>query len=199
MRSAHAKPLNGGHMVPLVSLLIPILLSAVIVFIVSSVIHMASPWHKNDYARVPDEDRLREALIPLAIPPGEYLVPRARERAEMTSTAYIGRVNQGPNLLLTVLPNGPMPISRNLIQWFLYLLVVSIFSAYVAGRALAPGTDYLEVFRFVGTSAFLAFAVALWQMSIWYRRSWKLTFAATLDGLIYALLFGGTFGWLWPR
>jgi len=38
----------------------------------------------------------------------------------------------------------------------------------------------------------------LWQMSIWYRRSWSTTLKATLDGVIYGLLTGGAFGWLWP-
>jgi hypothetical protein len=47
---------------------LPILLASVAVFIVSSVIHMAPLWHKNDYPRVPDEDKVRSALRPLAIP-----------------------------------------------------------------------------------------------------------------------------------
>jgi hypothetical protein len=33
---------------------LPILLSSVIVFLVSSIIHMASRWHKGDYPRVPN-------------------------------------------------------------------------------------------------------------------------------------------------
>ena len=55
------------------------------------------------------------------------------------------------------------------------------------------------MFRFVGVTAFLAYAAALWPMSIWYRRSWLTTFKGTVDGLVYALLTAGTFGWLWPR
>lgn len=186
-------------MVPLASLWAPILLSAVIVFVVSSVLHMAAPWHRNDYSRLPDEERFRAVVGPLAIPPGEYVVPRAYGRAEMTSPAFLARVNDGPNVMLTVMPNGPWSLARNLVQWFVYLLLVALFAAYVAGRALAPGTEYLEVFRFAGTAAFLALTVALWQMSIWYRRSWRLTIIATVDGVIYALLLGGVFGWLWPR
>jgi len=186
-------------MVPLAALLLPILLSAVIVFVVSAIINMAPLWHKNDYPRVPDEDGLRAALRPLSIPPGDYMVPRAQGRDEMQSPPFLARMNEGPNLMLTVLPNGPWSMGRSLVQWFVYLLVVSIFAAYVAGRALPPGTDYRVVYRFVGTTAFLSYAVALWQMSIWYRRAWSATIKATVDGLIYALLVGGTFGWLWPR
>ena len=185
-------------MVTLASLWLPILVSAVIVFCASSILHMVLPWHKNDYARLPDEEKARAALRPLAIPPGDYIVPRPQGRADLKSPEFQARVNEGPNLVVTVLPNGPWSMGRNLGLWFVYLVVVSIYSAYVAGRALPPGTDYLMVFRFVGATAFAAFALALWQMSIWYRRSWGTTIRSTIDGLIYATLVAGTFGWLWP-
>jgi hypothetical protein len=185
-------------MVPLTALWLPILLSAVIVFLASSLIHMASPWHKNDYPKVPNEEGLRAALRPLAIPPGDYMVPRPESREELRDPKFIEKVNQGPNLVLTVLPNGPWSMGRNLGLWFLYVLIVSVFAAYVAGRALPPGAAYLHVFRFVGATAFLGYVAALWQMSIWYRRAWSTTVKATVDGLIYALLTAGTFGWLWP-
>ena len=102
-------------------------------------------------------------------------------------------------MIITVLPNGPMSMTRNLLLWFAYCFGVGIFAAYIAGRALSPGTDYLDVFRFAGATAFIGYAVALWQMSIWYRRAWTTTIKATVDGLIYACLTAGTFGWLWPR
>jgi hypothetical protein len=186
-------------MVGITALVLPILLSAVIVFVASSIIHMASPWHKSDYPKVPNEDALRAALRPLAIPPGDYMVPRPSGREEMQSPQFAAKVQEGPNLVLTVLPNGPWSMARNLGMWFVYLVVVGVFAAYVAGRALPAGSVYLQVFRFVGTTAFLGYAAALWQMSIWYRRSWAITVKSTIDGLIYALLTAGTFGWLWPR
>ena len=186
-------------MTGLTMLWLPILLSAVIVFVVSSIIHMASPWHKNDYPRMPNEDRVRDALRPLAIPPGDYMIPRPTSREEMRSPEFAEKVKQGPNLIVTVLPSGPWSMKRNLTQWFFYAVVVSIFAAYIAGRALPPGSPYLAVFRFAGATAFIGYSVALWQMSIWYRRSWAITTKATVDGLIYGLLTAGTFGWLWPR
>ena len=186
-------------MVPLTSLWLPILLSAVIVFVASSIIHMMSPWHKTDYERLPEEEKVRAALRPFAIPPGDYMVPRPRTRDEMRTPEFMARVNEGPNLVVTVLPNGPWTMGRNLGLWFAYLAVVALFAAYMAGRALPAGTHYLVVFRFVGTAAFLGFALALWQMSIWYRRAWSTTVKATVDGLIYAALVAGTFGWLWPK
>jgi hypothetical protein len=76
--------------------------------------------------------------------------------------------------------------------------VVSLFAAYIAGRAAGPGTEYLVVFRFAGTTAFVAYGLALWQNSIWYKRSWTTTLKSNLDALIYGMLTGGMFGWLWP-
>jgi hypothetical protein len=186
-------------MTTLYSLWLPILLSSVIVFLASSVIHMASPWHKSDYPRVPNEDKVMDALRPLAIPPGDYMVPRLSSAQHMRSPEFLEKMNKGPVMVLTVLPNGPTPMAKNLVLWFLYSAVVGVFAAYVAGRALPVGARYLSVFRFAGVSAFLGHSVALWQMSIWYRRAWSTTIKATVDGLIYALLTAGTFGWLWPR
>jgi hypothetical protein len=181
------------------ALWLPILLSSAIVFVVSSLIHMASPWHKGDYPKVPNEDKLRDALRPLAIPPGDYMVPRPSSREEMGSTMFLDKLKQGPNLILTVIPNGPWSMGRNLSMWFLYAVVVGVFAAYVAGRALPAGAPYRHVFRFAGVTAFVGYSLALWQMSIWYRRAWTTTLKATVDGLIYALLTAGTFAWLWPR
>jgi hypothetical protein len=185
-------------MTPLLALWLPILLSAVIVFVVSSIIHMASPWHKSDYPKIPNEDRVRDALRPLAIPPGDYMIPRPSDRTEMASAQFAEKLKQGPNLIMTVLPTGLWTMGRNLIMWFVYAVVVGAFAACVASQALPPGTEYMRVFRLVGVTAFIGYALALWQMSIWYRRAWSTTIKATVDGLIYALLTAGTFGWLWP-
>jgi hypothetical protein len=160
---------------------------------------MASPWHKNDYGRVPNEDQLRNAVRQMAIPPGDYMVPRPTSREEMRTPEFAEKVKQGPNMIITVMPAGPISMKKNLIQWFLFTLAVTVFAAYVAGRALPAGSPYLAVFRFVGATAFIGYSVALWQTSIWYARSWSLTVKSTVDGLIYALLTAGVFGWLWPR
>jgi len=178
---------------------LPIVLSAVIVFVASSIIHMVSPWHKSDYPKLANEEALRAALRPLAIPPGDYMIPRPASRQDLGSPEFQNKMKEGPILMLTVVPNGPLGMGKSLGLWFLYSLVVGVFSAYVAGRALPVGSVYLHVFRFAGTAAFLCYSVALWQMSIWYHRGWGITIKATLDGLVYALLTAGTFGWLWPH
>ncbi len=186
-------------MVSLTALWIPILLSAVTVFIVSSIIHMATPWHSNDYPRIPNEDAVRAALRPLNIPPGSYMVPRSSNPKEMGSPEFAEKMRSGPVVMMQVFPNEMMSIARNLVLWFVYSIVVSIFAGYITSRAVGAGTNYLIVFRFVGTTAFMGYSLALWQMSIWYRRSLTITIKATIDGLIYACFTAGVFGWLWPR
>ena len=133
---------------------LPILVSSVIVFVASSLIHMALPWHKNDYPKMPNEEKAMEALRPLAIPPGTYMVPRPSSRQDLRSPEFLEKLNKGPVMVLTVLPNGPWSMGRNLILWFLYLIVVGLFSAYVAGRALPAGAPFLHVFRFAGPLRF---------------------------------------------
>lgn len=186
-------------MVPLLSLWLPIILSAALVFIVSSIIHMMLPYHRNDLRRLQNEDEVMRGLRPLGIPPGDYLMPHAGSPAAMKQPEYIEKRNAGPVVLMTVLPKGAPEMGRDLALWFLYSILVSIFAAYVASRAVASGAEYLEVFRFAGTTAFAGYALALPQHSIWYKRNWRATVLSMFDGLVYALLTGGVFGWLWPR
>jgi len=157
------------------------------------------PWHKNDYPKLPDEDKFRDVLKPLNILPGDYIVPRAGGMKEMNSPEFQQKLKDGPVMVLTVSPNEPPSMGRGLIQWFVYSIVVGIFAAYVAGSALPPSAVYLQVFRFAGVTAFIGYSLALWQASIWWRKSWLITIKSTIDGLIYGLVTAGFFGWLWPR
>jgi hypothetical protein len=185
-------------MVPLASLWLPILLSAVIVFVASSLLHMILRYHDSDYGKVPNEDAVMDVLR--QVPPGDYVIPRASTRAEMKEPAFVAKVERGPVAMLTIMSQGMgAAFKKSLALWFVFALVVSTLAAYVAGRARGPGTEYLEVFRFVGTSAFLAYSMAMAQQSIWYGRKWSTTFRSMADGLIYALLTAGVFGWLWPK
>ena len=186
-------------MVPLSALLLPVLLSAVLVFVASSILHMVTPWHKSDYPKVPNEDRAMDAIRGLGIPPGDYMMPRPSSREEMKSPAFAEKFKRGPVMVFTVMPSGSMAMGKPLTLWFIYALVVGIFAAYVAGSALPPGAPFRSVMRFACTTAFVGYALALWQLSIWYHRSWTITIKATVDGLIYALLTGAALGWLWPR
>ena len=185
-------------MVPLTSLWMPILLSAVIVFIASSIIHMVLGYHNTDFDPVPRQDQVMDALRPFNIPPGDYIVPHAATAAERKSPEFTERMNRGPVIGMTVFAPGAWRMGSRLLLWFLFSVLVSLFAGYVAGRTLPPGTVYLQVMRIAGTVAFAGYALAHLPPSIWYDRKWSTTLKNMFDGLVYALLTGGTFGWLWP-
>jgi hypothetical protein len=184
-------------MVPITSLVIPILLSAVIVFLASSILHMVLTYHKSDFNQLPDEDATLEALRQMKIPPGDYFAPFAGSAGAMKSPKFAEKAARGPLVLMTVSPGGSMNMSAQLMQWFLYCVVISFFTAYITGAVLPADAHYLAVFRVAGTVTFMAYAMGLAQFSIWYKRNWGTTLRSMMDGLIYALLTAGTFGWLW--
>jgi len=185
-------------MVPLMSLWMPILLSAVMVFVASSVIHMVLTYHRSDYGKLAAEDAVMEALRKFNIPPGDYMVPCAHSPKAMKDPGFLEKITKGPVIIMTVLKSGPFAMGGQLAQWFLFCIVVSVFSGYIAGRTLPSGTDYIAVFRFSGATAFVGYALALWQNTIWYKKAWTTTLKSTIDGLVYGFLTGGVFGWLWP-
>ena len=184
-------------MVSISALWLPILISAVLVFFTSFLIHMVVGYHAADYGRVSSEDDVMDALRGFAIPPGDYLVPCPGSRGAR-DPEFVAKHKKGPVLLMTVFPAGDLSMGRQLAMWFVYCAVVGLFAAYLTSRALPAGTEYPEVFRFAATIAFVGYGLALWQHSIWYRRKWATTLRSNVDALIYGLLTGGTFGWLWP-
>ena len=186
-------------MVSIMALWLPILLSAIFVFIVSSIVHMVLGYHRSDYKKLPNEEVTLSALRKDPIPPGDYLFPCPASHKEMSSPEMTEKYQKGPVGVMTVLPSGPPAMGKNLVQWFVFLLAVGIAVAYLAGRALESGASYLEVFRFAGTGAFYAHGPGRVIESIWGGRAWSTSFKNLFDGLLYALVTAGTFGWLWPR
>ena len=186
-------------MVPVTSLLIPIALSAVFVFIASSILHMATPWHKNDIEKIPNEEGVMNALRAFNLPPGNYGFPKPDSMKDMGTPEFQEKYKKGPVAFLTVRPSGQMSMNTSLVQWFIFSLVVSLFAGYIAGVALDPGAEYLRVQQVAGCVAFVGHSLAHATESIWYGRRWSVTLRGMLDGLLYGLLTGGTFGWLWPR
>jgi hypothetical protein len=183
-------------MVPLTTIWLPILISAVLVFIASNILWMAFPfWHTRDYGRLTEEKQVLDALSKATT--GQYLVPcldwktiTPEQRDEMHRQPFAYVLVRNPN---------QFSFGKSLTLYFLYALAVTIVVGYLTGRTRAPGAEYLEVFRVAGTAGFLAYAFRSVSDSIWYGKPWKVAFKEMIDGLIYGLLIGGTFGWLWPR
>ena len=186
-------------MVGLSALWMPIVLSAVFAWIASSLVHMVLKWHNNEYKAPPNQDALADAMRPFNLTPGEYMMPRPANMQEMSTPEFIEKRRKGPVALITVLDGGPPSMGKQLGLWFVLMLVISGFTAYIAGRTLGFGTPYLKVFRVVGAVAFASYAFGHWQYFIWWGKGLRSTITNSLDGLIYALVLAGTFGWLWPR
>lgn len=183
-------------MVPVASLWLAILVSAVIVFVASSIIHMVLPYHRSDYKKLPDEESARAALR--GVPAGLYHAPHCTHD-NMKTPEVQQKYKEGPIALISIYPSGPVNMGKFLGLWFVYLLVVAFFTAYVAGHVLAPGAHYLEVYRVVGAVSFMALGLANISNGIWRGWPWGVVSKEVIDGLIYCGLMAGTFGWLWPK
>lgn len=182
--------------VSLMSLWLPITLSAVIVFIASSLIWMVLKYHDSEWKKLPDEEAARAALKGASV--GQYSVPNAPTAADRKSPAVIEKYKEGPVAMLVVFPHGSMAMGKQMLQWTIYCLFISFMVAYVSSVALPGGADYRHVFRIAGSVAVLAYAGAVPMKAIWFGQPWSATVKDALDGLIYGLLTAGVFGWLWP-
>jgi hypothetical protein len=186
-------------MTSMIALWLPILVSAALVLVVRYVIHTATPWYRSGYSKLPREAAFLGAVRPLALPPGDYLVPHASSVAELKAPESGDAVPEGATMILTVRPSGPRAVLKGLVAWFVYSAAVGAFVAYLATHVLPFAASYLVVFRFVAVASFLGYALALWQSPIRYARSLTTTIKSTMDGLVYALVTAGTFAWLWPH
>jgi Flp pilus assembly protein TadB len=186
-------------MVSLGSLWLPILISAVLVFIASSIIHMVLKYHNKDYHKLPNEDAVRAAIRAGNPPPAQYMIPYCSDMKDMEKPEMKQKFIDGPNVVMNLMKPGAPNMGKSLSQWFFFVLVVSFLIAYVAVHCLPLGAEYLRVFQVVGAVGFLAYGAGLVPSSIWMGQPWPVTLKGLLDGLIYGLVTAGTFGWLWPK
>jgi hypothetical protein len=186
-------------MVGLSALWMPIVVSAVFVLIALLLIHGMLGWHKDDMTALPGEAKFMETLRGLNVQPGDYRFPYARSTDEMTTPEFAEKMKQGPVGIISIWPSGEINMGKLLGQWFVYSLFIAVLAAYITGRTRGLGAPYLEVFRASGAVTFCCYVVAHWQNWIWWGKSTRFTVTNSLDGIIYALITGATFGWLWPH
>jgi hypothetical protein len=187
-------------MSPFVALWLPTIVSAVAVFVLSSILHMALPfWHRGDYRALPNEPAVLDALRPLDIPPGEYFAPRPASGEDMRSAAFIEKMKQGPVVMLNVSQAGVPSMGRPLLLWFVYVLIVAALAGHIAYAPYHDNFDEHGIFHTVALASFLGYCVALWQGVIWYRRSAIVALKSTIDGALYALATGWIFCYFWPK
>lgn len=183
----------------ILELWMPILLSAVAVFVASSILHMVIPVHAGDHKGLPGEKDVLDAMRKQNLQPGSYMFPHCKSMKDMGNDEMLQKYQSGPVGFMTIMPTGTPAIGKSLLQWFVFSITVSIFAAYVATFTLQAQENYLRVFRLTGTVAFVAYGWGEITASIWKGQSWVVTSKFLFDGLVYALMTGGVFGALWPH
>ena len=184
--------------ISLLDLWMPIALGTFLAWIASALIHIALKYHNSDYKQLSNEDDVMTAVRNGSPELGVHSFPYCVDMSQMQDEAMQKKFNDGPVGFLTVFPTGMPNMGKAIGQQIGYFLVGCVFIAYCATLALAPGADYLAVFRFVAAVGFLTFGWALIPFSIWYGHLWSTTAKYLFDALIYGLLVGGCFAWLWP-
>jgi len=182
----------------LVDLWAPIAVSAVVVFVISSVVHMVLPVHKGDHGTLPDESSVLDALRAAGVKPGTYMFPGCTSTKDMADPATVARYEKGPVGFMTVRPNGVPGIGPSLLQWFALSLLIGLLAAYVGHHALSKGAPFGEVVRITGTVAIAGYALGAIQDSIWKGVPWGTTAKFVADGVVYGLATALTFAWMWP-
>ncbi|HYV51133.1 MAG TPA: hypothetical protein VE910_04460 [Dongiaceae bacterium] len=186
-------------MVSIPALWLPIVLSAVLVFVVSSIVHMLLPYHRKDFLRLPDEDAVRAVLGRQSLGRGQYFMPFAPDMKAMKDPEMAKKFEEGPVAIVTVLKRGHMNMGPHLIKWFAFLLGMSFTVAYLLSRTLPPQTVFMQVFRVASTISWLGYAGALIWSGIWKGVPWSTVLKDVLDGLIFALVTGAAFAGFWPK
>ncbi len=183
---------------PFGSLWLPVILSAVAVWLISAIVHMALRYHKADYKQLPDEDSVAQALRKAGQSPGLYATPYMTSPTQMKEPAMRKRFEEGPNGLLILRRTGPPGMGAYLIQWLLLCFLVSFLTAYIARHTLHAGQDGLTIFRITSAVAFAGYGFGYLQDSIWMGVPWSNCLRGLFDALLYSLATGLIFKLLWP-
>jgi len=186
-------------MISLAQLWLPIIASAIGVFVASSLVHMVLKWHNADYLKLKNEDDVRNAIRAGTPTPGQYIVPHCLDMKQMQKPEVLQKFTEGPNAFLFVRKNGPPSMGLPLALWFLFNLAIALLAGYLASRTLPAGASFLQVCRVVGLVSFLAYAAGGVQNGIWMGKPWSSVAKEIGDGLIYGFVSAVIFGWLWPR
>ena len=183
----------------LLSLWLPILLSAVVVFVISSLVHMVFKWHASDYSALANEDAVRDAIRAGNPAPGRYVVPHCADMKDMGSEAMVKKYKEGPVGHFTLGPGGVPNMGKYLGQWFLWSLAIAVVAAYLASRLFGLDHHYARAAaKLVGAVSFIAYGFGTVTESIWMMRPWSGSAKYLLDAALYAVGSAAVFYWLWP-
>ena len=182
----------------LLQLWLPILATAVFIFIASSLIHMVFKWHNADYRALSNEDDVRAAIRAGSPSPGQYVIPHCADMKEMQSDAMMKKFTEGPIAFLTVRKSGPPAMGQSLTLWFLYSILVAAFAGCLALQAYGIKGNANNAAHLVGLVSLATYIGGSIQFGIWMGKPWGSVAKDVLDGAIYGTISALTFMWLWP-
>ena len=180
------------------ALWLPILVSGLAVFVMSALVWTVLPHHRKEFGGLANDDAVLAALRGGNPTPGLYMTPHFKSNEERTSAAGKARLEAGPMAFVTVMPGSNRSMGPMMVQSLIANLVVATFVAYLAYHTVPAGAEYLAVFRVAGAATFMAYGLGHIPDSIWFGRPWSSYLLGAFDALLYALIAGGIFGWLWP-
>lgn len=184
--------------IPIMDFWLPITLATVLCFAAGAVLHMAVPLHKGDWKRLPDEDGVMAAIRQSGARPGNYMFPHMSTPEHLKDPAFHAKLEQGPCGTMTLRQPAPLQMGPYLGRQFIYHLLMSVFIAYLAGRAVALDAEYLRIFQVVGATAILGYVGALFPEAIWYHQPRHYVVGKVVDGVVWGLLTAGSFAGFWP-
>lgn len=182
----------------LLPLWLPILLSAVAVWIVSAIVWMALPHHKRDFIALPDEDAFIDFIRKSGIEPGNYVFPDFRGSEAMKSEKIQNLLEKGPVGHLSVWP-APLTMGGKLVATFIVYLAVSMMIAYLTRVALPGAAPFPKVFQVAATAGVLAYCFSFIPNGVWFGAYTRTIVASFVDGIVYGCITGAIFAWFWQH
>ncbi len=185
------------HDVALTELWLPILLSAVGVFVASSLLWMVIPIHKKDYKQLPDEDGFMNAVRAQGAGPGLYFFPYCKQGPEMKEPAFLEKMKAGPWGTLIVFGAAPN-MGKTLPLWFVNNIILAVIAAHVATLAAGAGASFMTVFAPVAAATLLAYGGSTLTNILWKGEPVSNSLRCLFDAAVYAAVVGSIFGAMWP-
>ena len=180
------------------SLWLPILLTTVGTFVISALVWMALPWHKGDFKGLPDEGAVRKVLLETGVGKGQWRIPFCARMEDMKRPEFLGLFETGPVGVLLLERPAKFAMGGRLLKTFVFFLFVAFYVAYVLRQGIEAGDSFMRVFQMGATVSFAAHLFGLVPEAIWFSMSWRRVVTTGIDALLYSLVTGAVFAWLWP-
>jgi hypothetical protein len=178
---------------------LPILASAIGVFVASSLIHMVFKWHNSDYRALSNEAEVAAAIRAGAPAPGQYVIPHCPGMKDMANEATQAKFREGPVGFITLRPNGMPSMGSALGLWFAFTLLVATISAAIPLQIYGLGGERHAVAHLAALVTLLTYAGGSIQQGIWMGKPWRSVAKDLLDALIFAVVTAFAFAFLWPH